>query len=164
MATRPVKIVKGYPNGNLDLIPANRRDAHAGDSILWQIEHHSGVHSIVAIESKPGQPNIWSSPPAPHGSSGNWRGTISNSAIVGTNYSYLIRWRATASGPILMQDPIIAIRPTGIIIPDKEFIPKKFLSLIIAAVLMITGISLFLKWLKKWKSSDFKMDENDIDY
>jgi hypothetical protein len=80
MATRPVQIISGNAtNGNL-VLDYHRRTAHAGDTILWHIKNHSGVHSIVCIEPKEGAQNIWQTPPAPQGN--NWRGVIKSSAPV----------------------------------------------------------------------------------
>ena len=149
MATRPVQIIRGNAaNGKL-VLDFPRREAHAGDTILWHIKNHSGVYSITSIEPKPGAQNIWQSPPAPHGN--NWSGDIKPDAPDDYDYNYLIRWKAKENGPILTHDPIIAIRPTGVIIPINEFFITKTLALILSVILMLTGISFFILWMKKWR-------------
>ena len=153
MATRPVQIISGNATNGTLVLDKHRREAHAGDTILWHIKNHSGVYSIISIEPKPDAQNIWQTPPAPQGS--NWRGVIKSSAPDNYDYNYLIKWKATKDGNPLTQDPIITIRPTGVVIlPDKYFFIEKAFKLIIALVLMLTGISILLMWMKKWKKPE----------
>jgi hypothetical protein len=54
----------------------------------------------------------------------------------------------------LIQDPIITIRPTGVIIPPfEEFFMGKTLALILAVILMLTGVSFFILWMKKLRKT-----------
>lgn len=152
---RLVKIIKGNPTTQeLELNYNGRRDAHKGDRIQWVINGNSGVHSIVEILGKGNWSAIWQSLPAPVGSSGVWRGVLKTTAPINTEYQYLIRWTAKANGDVLTQDPLIRIRPTGVIIPpDQFFLVGKVITQLITFLLMLTGISLFILWLKKRKDN-----------
>ncbi|CAA9223106.1 MAG: hypothetical protein AVDCRST_MAG56-524 [uncultured Cytophagales bacterium] len=115
MATRPIKILKSDPNGSLQLDDdEDTKDGHtkadAGDTILWQIANHSGVHSIVAIKQKSGSPNFWLEQPRPRGA--NWQGTISPKVKKSEQYEYAIHWKASENGDELVHDPIISIKPS----------------------------------------------------
>ncbi len=110
MATRPIRITKSdATTGMLELPGRGRTEADAGDTIRWQIENQSGVHSIVAITQKGGT-NFWSETPRPQGA--NWQGTISPEAQELAEYEYAIHWKASADGPVLVHDPIISIKPS----------------------------------------------------
>ncbi len=109
-ATRPIRIIKGNAaDGTLELPNRGNTDAEAGETIRWQIDNHSGVHSIVAITQKGGT-NFWSE--LPHQQGANWQGTISPEAKEPQAYEYAIHWKASAGGPVLVHDPIISIKPS----------------------------------------------------
>ena len=152
MATRPVQIISGNATTGTLVLDKHRREAHAGDTILWHIKNNSGVNSIISIEPKLSAQNIWETAPTPQGS--NWSGVIKCSAPDNYDYNYLIKWKATKDGNPLTQDPIITIRPTGVVIPpDKVFLIEKVITQLITFLLMLTGISLFILWLKKRKDN-----------
>ena len=156
MPTRPVRIIKGNSDGTLEIIPCTRREAHRGDTILWQIDHNSGVYEIVLIDKKQPvapaiSPDIWQTLPRKVGN--NWQGDISTTAPLDTPYYYFIKWKATATGPVLTQDPIITIRPSSVIIINFTPIGKTF-NWILSSVLFITGISFFILWKMKRKEAN----------
>src|SRR5688500_20258542 len=110
MATRVIRIMKGYPDGILDLSDRGHTIAKKRDMIIWQIDNNSGVNSNKLIEKKPKSREIFSTPPEPRGA--NWEGEISSTVPPLTRYSYSIYWQAETTNEEHEFDPIISIKPS----------------------------------------------------
>lgn len=126
IALRIIKITGGDPRTEKLTLDYPQKKAHKKNKIIWYITT-SEVDSIVGIESKPGQTDIWVTPPALKGK--HWEGEIKSNAPDDYDYYYTIIWKATSNGPKLKHDPIIAIRPNAEILPPETFRQVKFLGL-----------------------------------
>jgi hypothetical protein len=136
MPTRPIRITgSNSSNHSLILNDHGHTTADAGDTILWQIDAHSGVYSIISIQEKSGSTNIFSSPPRPQGN--NWRGDILAVVAPCTVYVYSITWLAKDGSGSHVFDPIISIRPT-------RFTDKILNTVLYFAAAVITIITLGL--------------------
>ncbi len=110
MATLVIFIKGVDPDGLLELSDRGHTKARPGDTIMWQIDQHSGVESITSIEGKKYSTNIFSSGPFQQGR--NWKGEISSNANDNDIFLYSILWKGEEKDEVHKHDPIISIRPS----------------------------------------------------
>jgi hypothetical protein len=144
MPTRHIiTIIKGRPNGRLQLSDNDHTKAGHNDTVVWVIAPQSNVASIE-IEKKSGSIEIFAIPPRPIGNI--WQGVISPTAPPSPpEYQYSILWKDT-SGNSHVYDPKISVKPAPIA-PNAALIEK--------IVLVLVGVFLAvfsIKFLSRNKS------------
>lgn len=140
MATRIIRILKGFSNGHLELSDRGHTRAKRSETIIWQVDPHSEVRRIIRIEKKKGFENIFEpGHPSEHGN--DWKGDIKSNVAIGSEYRYSIFWENN-NGNELEFDPIISIRPSTVSGPIA--------SLLIAIAVALLGI-FTIKYLQQKK-------------
>lgn len=125
-----ITIIRGFPNGRLQLSDSDHTTAGRRDTVVWVIAPHSNVDSIE-IEKKSGSIEIFAIPPRPIGNV--WQGVISPTAPSSPpEYHYSILWKDT-SGNSHVYDPKISVKPAPIA-PNAGLIEK--------IVLVLAGVFL----------------------
>ena len=80
-----------------------------GATVIWQLATNSGLHNLTGIERKSGSSNILSAGPTKDGA--RWRATVKSSGVAdGTQESYSIKYKVTAGGNELIDDPILKMK------------------------------------------------------
>lgn len=132
MATRVIRIMKGFSDGRLELSDNGHTRAKRADTIIWQIDRHSGVQRITRIEEKKSSDDIFEQG-HPFQQGEHWTGDIKSNVAIGDEYRYSIFWeKENGGGRELEHDPIISIRPSTISGPVA--------SLLIAIAVALLGI------------------------
>ncbi|MCS4433004.1 hypothetical protein [Aquiflexum gelatinilyticum] len=105
---RPIKIEGIEPNGTLRLSDKGNTIVQRGDTVTWSIHPGSKVQKINNIV-KSGGVEVFSEKPAPIGSSGHWRGTISPTIQDGSEQKYDIHYTPEGSTEVVVFDPKIIV-------------------------------------------------------
>ena len=105
-----IQIIRGDSNGTLEMSDNGHTKAKKKESIKWMIDNGSNVNTIESIDLKSGTTNIFSSGPD-RVNDRLWKAEIAESAAIGTECMYNIRWRDT-SGNSNLFDPVISIKPS----------------------------------------------------
>lgn len=96
-------------NTPLSLSDNGNSTVSQGDTVTWMISNLSGVAAITGIVDNSTN-QLFSTPPAKMpGNSGNWQGTISNTAS--GSETYTIQYQIVGSTTIYSFDPTIQINP-----------------------------------------------------
>ncbi|HVG17382.1 MAG TPA: hypothetical protein VM935_20580 [Chitinophagaceae bacterium] len=111
---KTIKILKGFPNGTLELSDRGHTKAKKGNAIKWKIRDRSDKHSIEVasiecIELKEGSDDIFSS--SPHRDGDTWKATIDRTAAAYDASDYAIKWK-DCKGNEYTHDPKISVLPS----------------------------------------------------
>ncbi len=120
MATRIIRIMKGFSDGTLEMSDNNHPKVKRGETIKWQIDDNSNVNSIEEIYEKPISTNIFSI--SPRLKSKTWEGEIDKHAPYYDDYNYAILWKGKWG--TLLCDPKISVEP-----PTFNFLKVLFMAI-----------------------------------
>lgn len=107
-----IKIKNGdYDTGQLTLSDGGHTRANKTDYINWSIHNNAGnrVVSIIGIEKKSNNPDIFSIDP--HANGAEWSAEIDNHTTYHTECLYSISWKGK-DGNNYIHDPKISVKPS----------------------------------------------------
>ena len=108
----PIQVNGIDPNNTNNLILSDNGQSlvDPNDTVTWNIKPNVGVGSFYKIFKDATSADLFdpNKEPAPHGGSGNWRGTISATATGEEDYT--IQWYPTGSTTYRTFDPKLKMR------------------------------------------------------